>query len=76
MIAAQKGYDELVEKLVKAGAAVNLRDVYKNTALHYSCLSNSKKTVEILLAVANVDITVLNFENKPAFEMTRNKEIL
>ncbi len=50
MVAAQKGHSEVVEKLVKSGASANLRDIYKNTSLHYSCLSNSRKTVEILLA--------------------------
>lgn len=76
MTAAQKGHEEVVEKLLKARVDPNLRDIYKNTALHYACLSNTRKTVEYLLAVPNIDITILNFENKPAFEMTRNKEIL
>jgi len=37
---------------------VNKKDIYDNTALHYACLINSKKIVELLLNVNSLDITI------------------
>ena len=76
MIASQKGFDGIVENLLKQTVDVNKKDVYLNTALHYGCLANNKKIVESLLNINNIDLTIQNFENKPAFEMTKNKELL
>ena len=76
MIAAQKGADEIVSYLISRNIDVNLADRYQNTALHYACLANSRKIVEILLNHSDLDITVHNFENKPAFELTKNPDIL
>jgi len=40
-IAAQKGFEEIVQRLISAGAEVNCRDIYRNTPLHYAA-QNSK----------------------------------
>jgi len=62
--------------LINKNIDINLTDRYYNTALHYACLANSVKTVEMLLGHSNLDITIQNFENKPAFELTKNPDIL
>jgi len=52
---------------------VNSVDRYQNTALHYACVTNNFKVVQILLNHSGLDITIHNLENKPAFELTKNQ---
>ena len=76
MIAAQKGADEIVSYLIDKQINVNSVDRYQNTALHYACVTNNFKVVQILLNHSGLDITIHNLENKPAFELTKNQQIL
>lgn len=54
---------------------MNLKDLNQNTALHFACKSNNVECVMLLLK-RNVDTGVRNIENKMAFEMTNNTEII
>jgi ankyrin repeat protein len=58
--------------LLTYGSNVNSVDTYGNTALHYACLGDCLKVVARLLETEGLDMTLLNFEKKPVFEMTTN----
>ena len=65
--------DEILEKLLEAGADVNKTDNRGNTLLHYmaACCRDSmvQKTVELLLDFKLPDVNVVNNEGKTALDV-------
>lgn len=76
MIAAQKGFSYISEILLKNKADFNMQDQYQNTAIHYATISSSYEIVDQLLSQPSIDLNIHNFENKLAFELTKDKDIL
>ncbi|KAL9541469.1 hypothetical protein MBANPS3_009108 [Mucor bainieri] len=66
-IAADRGYLDIVQALVKAGADINIKTDDEDTALHLACISDQLKTAKFLLA-SGCDETLLDSEGKTAFE--------
>ena len=52
----------MVRKLLDAGAEVNKRDIYGDTALFYAVLRGNRLAVEELLKVEGVDVEVTQLE--------------
>ncbi|GAB6021261.1 hypothetical protein CHUAL_003875 [Chamberlinius hualienensis] len=50
-LASILGYNDVVRRLIEAGASVNTRDGHGLTPLHYACQTNRPTTVRILLDV-------------------------
>ncbi|XP_041975466.1 tyrosine-protein kinase Shark [Aricia agestis] len=48
-IAARKGENDILLKLIESGAPVNVRDSFGYTPLHYTCQNNLPKTTELLI---------------------------
>jgi len=59
-MAAFKGYKEICEMLIKAGADVNFRDFYGNTPLHNAVRMNHKVIAELLIN-NKADINTKNY---------------
>ena len=62
--AANKGYQEILQKLITAEAAINYQDKLGRTALFVACEAENLEIVQILLdAGANVDLKTTNGES-------------
>ncbi|KAF1800063.1 hypothetical protein FB192DRAFT_1389919 [Mucor lusitanicus] len=66
-IAADRGYLDIVQALVKAGADINVKTDDEDTALHLACISDQLETAKFLIA-SGCDKTLLDSEGKTAFE--------
>ena len=56
MYASQNGHLPCAERLLRAGAAVNLQQVERTAALHYAARHGHEAIVSLLLAVKGVDV--------------------
>lgn len=64
MLASQLGEVQIMLYLLENHCSINIRDKYKNTALHYASLSNNLKSVQILLKNPKINASIKNFEAK------------
>ncbi|CEP14063.1 hypothetical protein [Parasitella parasitica] len=66
-IAADRGYLDIVQVLVSAGADVDGKTDDEDTALHLACISDQLETAKFLIA-SGCDKSLLDSEGKTAFE--------
>jgi ankyrin repeat protein len=66
--AAQHSACRVVAKLVQLGAEVNERDYQGNTALHYTVLNASEKTV-VILSMSGADVTIQNSDGQTVIHL-------
>ena len=65
--AARNGHAEVVEYLLRQGAAVDAKGVFGATALHWAAFNGHRSTVELLLARgARLDLRDIRFQATPA----------
>jgi len=57
MIAAQKGYTDIVEQLLELGADINQRDTSGKNCLMLSCFAGQKEVIELLIRLTDTQIT-------------------
>lgn len=60
MLCAERGYTEMVDSLLGAGADTSAVDENGNTALHLACFYANREVVQLLLSV-DVDVVVSFF---------------
>ncbi|OHT05254.1 hypothetical protein TRFO_27069 [Tritrichomonas foetus] len=59
MLAAKKGYSEIVDELLKIpDIDVNKSDISGMTALHFACRKGDTASVELLLKMPDIDVNV------------------
>ena len=73
LIAARKGYIDIVKLLIKNGAKINIQDDYGDTALHAATFNGHKDIVKFLLS-KGADTRIKNyFARTPVFYSTNNE---
>lgn len=60
MLCAERGYTEMVDALLAAGADTSAMDENGNTALHLACFYANREVVQLLLST-DVDVVVSFF---------------
>jgi ankyrin repeat protein len=59
-----RGHEEVMQVLITAGCEINHQDLKNNSALHYACLFNHIRAVEVLLARKSLNLNLKNIDNK------------
>ena len=67
----ERGYEEIVKALVKAGADVNAKESAGWTALHYAGLCGSKDIVQALV-IAGADVNATNNDGLTALQLAED----
>ena len=71
--AAFKGYDKIVDALLKAGIDANIQGkVYSRTALHYAVDRGNIGVVRLLVA-SGADVSIIDNLNKKALDIAQEK---
>ncbi len=70
------GYEQIIllEKLIQAGASLNVQNAYGNTALHDAAKKNKPELVALLLS-RGADYRIKNKSDKSAYDCTTNNVI-
>ena len=67
--AARKSHPRAVKLLIRFKANLDLQDVKGNTALHYACQNNDRKTT-LLLVEAGADMSKVNQRGEAPFQLS------
>jgi len=70
--ASRWGHHKAVQRLLAAGANVNAQSTGKQAPLHLASVNReARKTVQLLLAHPDIDVSLLNGANEPAATISR-----
>ena len=67
--AARKSHPKAVKLLIRFKATLDMQDVKGNTALHYACQNNDRKTT-LLLVEAGANMSKVNERGEAPFQLS------